>query len=438
MHRLGRHEWLQFLESSRVISHLLLTGPKHFDHLGTLPSWVSEHGCIFPNLRALTLHRRIAYANFTEKKMSNWLALLAPSITSIDVFDWDVPDAALLWMSTLNPPPTITAAWFVIRVFHPTYTGAALGSLVRLKLEGLVQYADWKALSEGCLRLEKLDLEVRGRKGILGPSEESESVTFRSMDALVFRLSTRRYHGHAYIKMILIRTNFPNLRCLELWDHGITIIALNDISIKFNRETTLETLTIHHAPAGPSLQDTIGEWRWPKPPQTLIVRNRHGGRDFLFMNDMDWEELAATRPGHLKCVVIEQEPPDFCHHGTSCTVKALLSLAKHQGWSLESLTMSITDEFEIDDLHLLDNRLTELRSLTFQHVQVAEALVDALARLLAVLCPKLTVFRVECLQLRASSGSSYRCIPGSILEEAYWKHQAPQSEPAASSSDVWS
>lgn len=137
-------------------------------------------------------------------------------------------------------------------------------------------------------------------------------------------------------------------------------------------------------------------------------------------------ELLGRAIPNLRELIMQQSPSSYdgCTHETTCDLDSLVTLSKHTGSSLISLTCSLVVERpESLDTPPLEQSLFALKSLTLQHLGVRGDLVDWVSKYLAHLCPNLQSLEIECFMIKEGHEGWKRSSSTSLID-SFLFHQA--------------
>ncbi|KAG8984984.1 hypothetical protein FRB93_006139 [Tulasnella sp. JGI-2019a] len=422
--------WQNFLHQySHKVSHLLVDISFVPLYGATTLSWSQAYGPICSNATSVTFISRETAQS--EGRLSDWdavLGVLVPSssraLTSINVSNWTFLQISNLQGNYIPyKSPFVTTATFRVLWSHPEYTN--FPALTNLVLHGtFMSRLDWENLSTGCPRLRHLELDLmHGRHNDDDVDDDDDAdkrlIDFPSLWSFNLRKQSNEVHDTwDLVDMIFADCTMPSLDNFSLSNIRLSPTDLHDIFVYLGDFDQLEVIEIHvQAVFGTMLdiRDVLENVPWVDSLIRLRILNQSS---WFEMHDKDWEALGSHMT-EMKEIAIEQEPTrGECHHGTTCTMRSLLSMAKHCK-DLERLVISlhVSSDFAFTGVPILYS----LQSLTIQHITIEEGLQLAFATFLAAICPNLRFLSVRCLQLE---GDGQQIVVSSAqLEEVFWANQ---------------
>ncbi|KAG8998667.1 hypothetical protein FRB94_006722 [Tulasnella sp. JGI-2019a] len=344
--------WQNFLHQySHKVSHLLVDISFVPLYGATTLSWSQAYGPICSNATSVTFISRETAQS--EGRLSDWdavLGVLVPSssraLTSINVSNWTFLQISNLQGNSIPyKSPFVTTATFRVLWSHPEYTN--FPALTNLVLHGtFMSRLDWENLSTGCPRLRHLELDLmHGRHNDDDVDDDDDAdkrlIDFPSLWSFNLRKQSNEVHDTwDLVDMIFADCTMPSLDNFSLSNIRLSPTDLHDIFVYLGDFDQLEVIEIHvQAVFGTMLdiRDVLENVPWVDSLIRLRILNQSS---WFEMHDKDWEALGSHMT-EMKEIAIEQEPTrGECHHGTTCTMRSLLSMAKHCK-DLERLVISL-------------------------------------------------------------------------------------------------
>ncbi|KAG8983316.1 hypothetical protein FRB93_007295 [Tulasnella sp. JGI-2019a] len=147
---------------------------------------------------------------------------------------------------------------------------------------------------------------------------------------------------------------------------------------------------------------------------------------WLYFTDEHSDILGKAIP-NLRQLIMKQTPSladGKCPHEPTCDLNSLVTLAKYVGGTLTHLTASMVIESRtaFEALTPVGQSLYALKSLTIQHLEVTGDLVDWFSGFLAILCPNLRSFEIECFLVKRGH-EGWKPASTDNLKRAFFLHQ---------------